>query len=103
MKVNTYTDDDLQDRGVHKDESRQWGFITDIPGDNPDLLGDMDNNELQVRLQEFGALPEGATADCETCCSYYYFKDKAAGRKFITKLNQYLLKKAELSETARSF
>jgi hypothetical protein len=103
MEVKTYTDDDLRST-EYRDGDEPLEFIADIPGDNPDLLEGMDNHEVRDRLKEFGIMYDGGVRDdCESCCSYYYFKDKATGRRFINKLNQYLLMKAELNEAARNF
>lgn len=107
MKVKTYDEDDLRSTDYRRFDSpklkHKWEFIGDLPGDNPDLFGDWDNYEMTERLREIGALTKDDDADPEYCCSYFYFKDKKTGRRFIKKLNEYLLKKAKLIEEARSF
>jgi hypothetical protein len=80
-----------------------YSFIADVPGDNPDVLGDYDNNILADRLQEFRAVGGDDRLDCETCCFYAYFLDRPAAVAFIKKLNAYISQKSRLIRAAQAF
>lgn len=103
MKIKTYDEEYLANRSYYTDSEHKWEFIRDLPGDNPEVLEDLDNHDMHNRLKEFGAYGKNDQPDPEMCCFYIYFKDKNAGRRFIKKLNEYLMQKAALIEKASSF
>ena len=105
MNIHFYKQDDIQgNRKVTIDNrSYPFSFIVDVPGDNPDVLEDYDNNVLADKLTLFGAIGRGDKLDCESCCFYIYFKSKGAGLTFIKKLNDYLSQKARLIRQAAAF
>ena len=53
MNVKTYDDDDLRSTD-YREGKEPWEFVADIPGDNPDLLDNMDNYEMEARLRAAG-------------------------------------------------
>ena len=77
-------------------------FMADVPGDNPDVLGEYDNHILADKLTRFGAVGDNDRLDCETCCFYMYFQQKVDGIAFIKKLNAYLSQKARLLREAEA-
>lgn len=106
MNIHFYQEDDLRTNGeprVIDGDSYYYKFMADVPGDNPDVLGEYDNHVLADRLTRFGALGEGDRLDCETCCFYAYFQHKTDGLTFIQKLNDYLSRKSKLMREADAF
>ena len=102
MEMKLYDEGDLRDT-KYRSAKEPWEFIADLPGDNPDLFEDLDNNSLTERLKAYGVIKECDVADPETCCSYVYFVDKRHGLRFIKKLNEYILEKARLLEQSANF
>lgn len=100
MNIKTYDDTDLM-------ESDKKGFshefIVDLPGDNPDTLGDYDCHKIAERLKETGAFSKGDLVAPEWCVFYVYFRSKTDGRAFVKKLNAYIIQKARLLREARAF
>lgn len=106
MKLRFYDESDIQvaNKPYHFDnKTYPFEFIADVPGDNPDVLGDYDNNYLADKLQRFCALGKGDKLDCESSCFYIYFTTKTAGLAFLKKLNAYLSQKSRLLREAESF
>lgn len=106
MKLKFYDDTDIVKRDepfILGGKKHLYEFIRDVPGDNPDVLGDYDNNELAYRLDELGAFTSGTFPDSESCCFYIYFVNLPAARAFIKKLNAYISQKARLIREARAF
>ena len=105
MEIKTYDDEDLQDYVTAEDDVPRYSyqFIADLPGDNPDLFSTMDNHDMCERLVARGVITPQMTADEESCCFYIYFTCREDGRKFISALNSYLLKKAEKLQDALEY
>lgn len=109
MNIHFYNESDIRTLSTPKEyitidgESYPFEFIADVPGDNPDVLGDYDNQVLADRLERFGAVGKDDRLDCEMCCFYIYFRTKEDGLKFIKKLNEYLSQKASLLLDAAAF
>ena len=105
MNIHFYNEEDLRAQPPMSidGETYHFAFIGDVPGDNPDTLGDYDNHLLASRLERFGAVGKEDRLDCEACCFYIYFRTKSAGLLFVEKLNSYLNKKACLLREAMAF
>jgi hypothetical protein len=62
-----------------------------------------DNYQVEEKLRRAGVLTAGNKTDTETCALLVLFSTRTSGLNFLRRLNKYLLKKAELTETARRF
>jgi len=106
MELKLYSDDDIRKDAVpytYQGKEYPYSFISDVPGDNPDVLGEFDNHQLADRLTEHKAVTGAVLLDCETCCFYAYFTNLPAARAFIKKLNAYISQKARLIREAHAF
>ena len=101
MVIETYEFEDLRDAPEGADH--RYEFIADLPGDNPDIFRDMDNQQALVRLNERGVLDNEMRPEVEVACFYIYFTTQEAGRRFISKLNGYIINKAKKLEEASEF
>lgn len=100
MDIKTYDESDLTRQ---KGPNYFYGLIVDLPGDNPDLFGDMDNNDMAGRLKEKGVVGNSDSLAPEPCCFYIYFLNLKAGREFLKKLNVYITDKARMVSEARAY
>jgi hypothetical protein len=108
VNVHFYSEDDIRHHEASEvtvidGKSYAFSFIADVPGDNPDVLGDYDNRVLADRLTRFGALGKDDRLDCEICCFYAYFRRNTDGLAFLRKLNAYLSQKSRLIREANAF
>ena len=108
MDVHFYKKDDLRHLGAEEAPTIDgtvypYAFIADVPGDNPDVLGDYDNHALADRLTQFKAIGPSDRLDCESCCFYAYFQEKEDGVNFVRRLNAYISQKSRLIRAANSF
>jgi hypothetical protein len=105
MQIHLYDDSDIRQGQSYEFGGVEYpyAFIADVPGDNPDTLGDYDNNKLADRLEAADSKVSGAIVDPETCCFYAYFKTMKGAKEFVQKLNQYIMKKSELLRKAVAF
>jgi len=106
MNIHFYQENDIRLSSESNNidgKEYPFTFIADVPGDNPDVLGDYDNHVLADRLTRFGALGEDDRLDCESCCFYAFFAHKVDGLAFIERLNSYLSQKSRLLREAEAF
>ena len=105
MNIHLYSEDDIRsEKNVEIDgESYPFSFVADVPGDNPDVLGEYDNHALADRLTRFKAMGEEDRLDCESCCFYAHFRRKQDGLSFVKKLNAYISQKSRLIREANAF
>jgi hypothetical protein len=100
MNIKTYDESDLR-KCDH--DGYKYEFIQDVPGDNPDIFGEYDNNEISDRLQEHSVYGKKDVCDPESCILYVYFKDHLSGKSFIKRLNDYITEKAKKVQDAQQF
>lgn len=106
MELKLYDDEDIRKEETHVSfdgKKYPYAFIADVPGDNPDVLGEYDNIKLAIRLEEFKAITKGMKLTCEVCCFYGYFESLMIARAFIKKLNAYISQKSRLMREAQAF
>jgi len=105
MNIHFYNEEDIRTQPslLIDGDTYDFMFVGDVPGDNPDVLGEYDNHILADRLERFGAVGKDDRLDCEACCFYIYFRTKNSGLEFVEKLNEYLSQKAKLMREAEAF
>jgi len=106
MNLKLYDETDIQEKPEQQSESGEafrFSFVRDLPGDNPDVLGDYNNVELARKLQELGAFGPDDQLDPEVGCFYAYFNTRKDAWEFIRKLNAYVGQKARLLQEAKAY
>jgi hypothetical protein len=101
MNIKTYEDEDILD-SHQADSEHKYEFISDLVGDNSDIFVDWTNEELLEHLRERNVI-DTANAWLNGDCVYVYFNTREEARKFIGRLNEYIMHKAQLLETFQDF
>lgn len=102
MNIKMYEDEDILDS--HQENSKhKHEFIADLVGDNADIFDDWTNEELFERLQERKVLAPCPAAFLNGDCVYVHFDTREDARKFIGRLNEYIMNKAKLLEAFQDY
>ncbi len=76
--------------------SNQYAFTADLAYDYPEIFPAMDNHDVADFLREAEVFdPSEGEEDPESGCYYVYFKTEEAARRFIERLNAYLVKQSK--------
>ena len=102
MNIKMYEDEDILDS--HQESTKhKYEFIADLVGDNSDIFAEWTNEELFERLQEREVLARCPDAVLSGDCLYVHFGTREDARKFIGKLNEYIMHKAKLLESFQDY
>ena len=96
----------FNDGNLHKGDwdGAQWTFTAAMTVTCSPLFDDCeDNYEVTKKLKKAKVIGKNDEDDTESCQVFIYFKDKAAGKRFIKRLNKYLTTKVQKLEEAKSF
>lgn len=87
----------------HGDDNIAYSFSCAMISSFEPFFDDLDDNvEVEERLRKAGVIT-CEDAEAETCELTIYFVGRIEAIQFITRLNDYFMKKAELMQRAREF